>query len=211
MPYADQIMGIYKIVNIVNGHAYVGQSQNIKKRIAEHFRLLRAGKHINANLQNSFNKYGEKNFTWELEVICNEANDLDMIEEAFLSGDAWFDEPLIFNIASFSKAPMRGKAHTEETRRKMSMAQKRNALRMKTPEYRKRLSEGQLRRVMNDPKLSYKVLFVLNNPHLSYAERARVVGSDASTVRKLFIKYMPIKEKFEKEHPQWRQLILPGQ
>lgn len=204
MPYADQIMGIYKIVNTVSGRAYVGQSQNIKKRIAEHFRLLRNGKHSNPRLQNAFNKYGEDSFAWNIEVWCEDVNDLDGIEEAFLSGEARFDEPLFYNIADFAKAPMRGKKHTEETRRKMSAACQRHLGRFSDPEYRAKLREGHLRSALADPERAQKILFVLNNQHLTYKERAMVVGSDASTVRKLYIRYLPFKEKFEKEYPQWR-------
>ena len=204
MPYADQIMGIYKIVNSVNGKTYVGQSQNIKKRVAEHFRLLRNGKHNNPRLQNAFNKYGEDSFVWTVEVWCEAANDLDGIEEAFLSGEAQFPEPLFYNIADFAKAPMRGKTHTEETRRKISVACQCNLGRFSTPEHKKKLREGHLRSALADPDRARKILFVLNNPHLTYKDRAKVVGSDASTVRKLYIRYLPMKDRFEKEYPQWR-------
>ena len=204
MQYADQIMGIYKIVNTVSGKAYVGQSQNIKKRIAEHFRLLRRGKHSNPRLQNAFNKYGEDSFVWTIEVWCEDVNDLDSVEEAFLSGEARFDEPLFYNIADFAKAPMRGKKHTDETRRKLSEACRKRVHTFKTPEYKEKLRKGHLNSALANPERAKKILFVLNNPHLTYKERAVVVGSDASTVRKLYIKYLPFKDKFEKEYPQWR-------
>lgn len=199
MPYADQVMGIYKIVNSVNGKAYVGQSQNIKKRVAEHFRLLRNGKHNNPRLQNAFNKYGEDSFVWTVEVWCEDVNDLDGIEEAFLSGEAHFVEPLFYNIADFSKAPMRGKAHSEEARRKISLACQKKVSRFSAPEYRQKLSSAQTKRYMSDPAYLKKVIFVISNPHLTYSERARIVGSDASTVRKLAIKYTPMKNQLLKE------------
>lgn len=204
MPYAEKIMGIYKIVNTVNGKSYVGQSQNIKKRIAEHFRLLRANKHNNPRLQHAFNKYGEDAFGSFAEVICQDVNDLDTIEEAFLSGEANFPEPIFYNISDFAKAPMRGKRHTEETRLKIKAALKENPHNFQCLEYRKKLSEGHFRNFLKDERRVKNVLFILNNHHLTYAQRAEVVGSDASTVRKLYIKYLPLKERIEKEHPQWR-------
>ena len=204
MPYAEKIIGIYKIVNTVNGKAYVGQSQNIKKRIAEHFRLLRANKHSNSRLQNAFNKYGEEAFQAFTEVICEDVKDMDAIEEAFLSGEASFPEPVFYNIADFAKAPMRGKRHSEETRKKLRAAAKKRNIDFNCPEYRKRLSEGHFRGFLQNERRVKNVLFVLNNPHLTYAQRAEVVGSDASTVRKLCIRYLPLKERIEKEHPQWR-------
>jgi group I intron endonuclease len=204
VPYAEKIMGIYKIVNTVNGKAYVGQSQNIKKRIAEHFRLLRANKHSNQRLQHAFNKYGEEAFQAFTEVICEDVSDMDAIEEAFLSGEASFPEPVFYNIADFAKAPMRGKRHTDETRLRIKAALKKNPYNFQCPEHREKLSEGHFRGFLQDERRVKNVLFVLNNPHLTYAQRAEVVGSDASTVRKLYIKYLPLKERIEKEHPQWR-------
>jgi group I intron endonuclease len=204
VPYAEKIMGIYKIVNTINGKAYVGQSQNIKKRIAEHFRLLRANKHSNPRLQNAFNKYGEEAFEAFTEVICEDVNDLDAIEEAFLSGEASFPESIIYNIADFAKAPMRGRNHTEESRLKIKASLKKNPQNFQCFEYRKKLSDAHFRNFLKDERRVKNALFILNNPHLTYAQRAGVVGSDASTARKLYIKYLPLKERIEKEHPQWR-------
>jgi group I intron endonuclease len=200
VPYAEKIMGIYKIVNTVNGKAYVGQSQNIKKRITEHFRLLRANKHSNPRLQNAFNKYGEEAFQAFAEVICEDVNDLDAIEEAFLSGKASFPEPLIYNIANFAKAPMRGKRHTEASRVKMSAAQaKRNSGGL-TVEMRKKLSESHMRSALERPEYRKKVIFIITNPHLTYTERGRMTGTDTSTTRKIALKYTPLKEKILKEY-----------
>jgi len=116
MPYSNDVCGIYKITNDLTNKCYVGQSVNIKKRIAEHFRTLRKGEHANSKLQNAFNKYGENAFSWSIEVYCEDPEEMDLIEEAFISGEAHFEEELFFNIASFAKAPMRGKNHTEESK-----------------------------------------------------------------------------------------------
>ena len=102
MPYAEDYTGIYRIVNTVSNKAYVGQSLRVKKRVHEHFRLLRLGKHTNQHLQRSYNKHGEDAFVWELEVLCEDVSDLDLIENAFLQGDAYFDEPLAYNIADYA-------------------------------------------------------------------------------------------------------------
>lgn len=188
MPYLNDVSGVYKIVNVATKKCYVGQSVNIKKRVKEHFRLLRNNKHTNPRLQNSFNKYGENNFTWEVEAECEDSSDIDMIEEAFINGNASFDEPTFFNIANFAKAPMRGKVHTEETKEKIRASKKISPY-IPTEEYLKKLSIGQTKRAFSNPEYVAKIRYIVDNPHMSYAERGRVVGMDTSTVRKVFLRY----------------------
>lgn len=193
MPYAHDIIGVYKIANTVTGHCYVGQSQRIKKRRHEHFRLLRAGKHINPKLQHAFDKYGEQAFTWTLELQCENVNDLDAIEEAFLSGRARFEEPNCYNIADFSKAPMRGKQHTSESKKKMADARLRNASTYTGAAYIAKLSKTQQERYLNDPRYRAKLKFIVDHPEMSYATRARAIGSDTSSVRRKAIKHAHLK------------------
>ena len=84
MPYKNDVCGLYKIVNMVTQQCYVGQSQNVKKRLSEHFRLLKFGKHTNRHLQNAYNKYGADAFKGEIEIECQSLEELDKLEEAFL-------------------------------------------------------------------------------------------------------------------------------
>lgn len=193
MPYTHDHIGVYKIKNKVTGLCYVGQSQRVKKRVAEHFRLLRRNTHTNPKLQNAFNKYGEEAFEWTLEVECEDVEDLDKIEEAFLSGEAFFEEPTFYNIADFAKCPMRGKKHTEATKQRLSEIRRAASYKYKTPEYRERLSKGQYKRLFNDAAFVAKVRYIVDNPDMSYAERGRVLGADTGSVRKLALKYGHLK------------------
>jgi group I intron endonuclease len=61
-----KISGIYKITNTVNGKYYLGSSDNIKNRWKSHLYSLRHNKHHSIHLQRAWNKYGEKNFIFEL-------------------------------------------------------------------------------------------------------------------------------------------------
>jgi len=193
MPYKIDSCGVYKIVNTVTGQCYVGQSQRVKKRLKEHFRLLRGNKHTNPHLQNAYNKYGADAFYGALEVECEDLNELDALEEAFLKGDAWFEEKTVYNIADFAKAPMRGKTHTEETKEKIRLGRRACSFDFQSPEYRATLSKAQMARFHSDPKFIAKLKFVLDNSHMSYAERARKLGSDTSAVRRLALKYQHLK------------------
>lgn len=57
---------IYKITNIINNKIYIGGTINFYKRIYSHINRLRRNKHYNLKLQNSWNKYGESNFKFEI-------------------------------------------------------------------------------------------------------------------------------------------------
>jgi group I intron endonuclease len=193
MPYKIDVCGIYKIVNKATSQCYVGQSQRAKKRIKEHFRLLRWGKHTNPHLQNAYNKYGADNFYGVIEVECDDPADLDRLEEEFLKGTAWFAEPTVYNIADFAKAPMRGKAHSDEVRERIRLGRRATSFNYQSPEYRATLAQAQMARFFADPKFVATVKFIVENPHLTYAERARRLGKDLSTTRKLALKYSHLK------------------
>ncbi len=54
--------GVYVIYSVGSGRRYIGQSNNIILRIANHFRKLEAGDHHNRFVQQDFNKYGKSSF-----------------------------------------------------------------------------------------------------------------------------------------------------
>lgn len=203
MPYKIDVCGVYKLVNKATGQCYVGQSQRCKKRIKEHFRLLRWNKHTNPHLQNAYNKYGADNFYGAIEVECENLEELDNIENMFLKGDAWFEEPTVYNIADFAKAPMRGKKHSEEVRERIRLGRRATTFDYSSPEYRKRLSDGQMARLYSDPKFVAKVKYILENEEMTYAERARRLGSDTGSVRRLALKYQHLKGVSEWPRPDF--------
>ena len=65
-----KLPGIYLIKNKINKKVYVGSSINLKARYFHHFYLLKKNKHPNGHLQDSFNKYGIKNFIFEVLCYC---------------------------------------------------------------------------------------------------------------------------------------------
>lgn len=195
MPYANDTAGIYRVTDTIAGTCYVGQSRRLKKRLAEHMRLLRLGIHPNQHMQESFEANGEDAFRTEIEVEVEDPSDLDVIEEAFLQGNAWFDEsPRLFNISSTTHTPMSGRKHSEASRAKISKA-KAGRTGHVTPEYRAKLSAAQRARAMSNPTTRARIKFIVNHPEMSYAERARRTGTDTSTARKLAIKYAYLKGK----------------
>lgn len=75
-------IGIYAICNKINGKKYVGKSKHIEHRISSHFCALRKQerdkKKTNRHLFNSFKKYGEDAFYWEI------LEAFDNVDEALL-------------------------------------------------------------------------------------------------------------------------------
>ena len=79
------IIGIYKIVNFVNGHCYIGSSCNINKRWTQHINQLNKGKHHSIYLQRAWNKYSSDSFKLEILEECN-------IDNLFIYEQKWIDK-----------------------------------------------------------------------------------------------------------------------
>lgn len=74
-------MIVYKITNLVNGKAYVGQTvRSIERRFKEHC------EHSNKNrlLSNAIRKYDKKNFKIEVLSVANSRNELDAKEHEYI-------------------------------------------------------------------------------------------------------------------------------
>lgn len=69
--HKDDSSGIYIITCLSNGKSYIGQSFHAMYRCRTHFAMLKGNKHKNRCLQNSFNKYGAKNFTYRVAKTCS--------------------------------------------------------------------------------------------------------------------------------------------
>lgn len=60
------LSGIYQIVNLVNGHRYIGSSNNIYKRWKRHLWHLRRGEHHSVYLQRAYNLYPKESFEFSV-------------------------------------------------------------------------------------------------------------------------------------------------
>jgi group I intron endonuclease len=78
-----KIVGVYQIVNKVNGKKYIGSSVNIKARWRTHKHCLRHGNHCARHLQSAWDKYGEQSFAFEIVEECPE-DLLYAVEEKYI-------------------------------------------------------------------------------------------------------------------------------
>lgn len=134
----EKISGIYKITNNITNKFYIGSSDDIYKRWYHHKRTLNNGTHANRYLQASWNKYGSEAFEFGIIEQCEESELLkkeqNYIEEYYNSG-------ILYNIAKFASAPMKGRHHSEESKRKFSEYRKGRHAGVNNPMYGKHLSE----------------------------------------------------------------------
>lgn len=152
---------IYEFRNMVNGKRYIGSAINGQKRKREHLSLLRRDKHHSGYLQNSFNKYGESLFVFEV------IEDAIPIDNLIKREQYWIDKLLpeynISKVAGSSlgikrsdatRAKVRaaniGRKHSEETRIRMG---KSRIGRIVTSETRAKLSKALTGRRPSDETL----------------------------------------------------------
>lgn len=96
--------GIYKII-CINNKFYIGSSVNIGVRLKDHVRLLKRNKHQNKYLQNSWNKYGEKNFRFEIIENIRDTNQLPIREKWWINNTKCYKREVGFNISKDPCSP----------------------------------------------------------------------------------------------------------
>jgi group I intron endonuclease len=106
--------GIYIIKNKINGHFYLGSSNNMSKRWNRHLNNLRNNLHHSRYLQRAWNHYDEVNFIFQIILIC-EPFELLRYEQKLLT----ILKP-IYNVSIDAVAPTRGRKLSIETKMKIS-------------------------------------------------------------------------------------------
>lgn len=177
--------GIYTITNLVNGKIYVGSSTSgFDKRWWRHLSYLRANKHKNTILQNSWNKYGESNFRFEVLEEC-EPKLCVGLEQYWINLLGVTNRNFGYNIRILAKNNF-GLKHTEETKLRMSNSAKKYK---RTEEHQRNLTLGirktkgsdfkipKIKKTKEEMRLiSLSNIAKVNVSHLSSGELRKLLG-----------------------------------
>lgn len=153
----NNISGIYKITNKINGKIYIGQAINLWQRITKgYLNTLPNNKNHNKHLQRAWNKYGGINFKIEIQEECNKDR-LNEREQYWIDYYNSCDINYGYNICpeagsnrgykrseeskekmrkyTTENSRMRGNHHNEETKKLMSEIKKEQYEKSKYPIY----------------------------------------------------------------------------
>jgi hypothetical protein len=217
-----KISGIYKIINKVNGKYYVGSSVDTSKRISNHKYNLIKNRHFNLHLQSAWNKYGKENFEFVV-VETVEPTMLMETEQKYL--DVCKSNPnnfynMSYNVESTTRGIKlsketrflisknnarywKGKHHSNETKRKLSISHKGkkhseihkrkmskimsgvgNPMYGKifSEEYRKKLSKSHIGKIVNN-EIRKKISASNLGKHNNFSEEAKKKLSELMKIR----------------------------
>jgi group I intron endonuclease len=155
---------IYMITNSINGKCYIGQTNDIKRRIRRHKNDSRS---YDTYLYKSIRKYGWNNFTHSIIETCKNRNELNQKEVYYirkydtfipngynmtLGGDGHKGlSPSLDTREKISEANKKIKK-TEEWCRKISETKKRKYKKENHPNYGKHLSEETRKKISESHK-----------------------------------------------------------
>ena len=98
--------GIYRIINKVTGHTYIGSSRDIDARWKSHRAALRRGQHHSSRLQSAFNEYGESAFEFEVVKEVRQSERIEAEPEHLDRVKSW---DKVYNMSKFVLAGGRPK------------------------------------------------------------------------------------------------------
>jgi group I intron endonuclease len=152
--------GIYKIVNITNGHTYIGSAISLNRRWNLHRCTLSANKHHSRHLQNAWNKYGADMFKFVVLEVCD--SDVIISREQYYIDDLKPEYNMLtiagslfgFHHSEETKDNMSKKVFSKETREKISKAKKGHTMSVELVEKLRKLNTGKKLRQETRDKMS---------------------------------------------------------
>ena len=113
------VCGIYQIINLINNKKYIGSSIDVNRRKREHYSKLNRNIHSNKYFQNSWNKYGEENFNFEIIECIENKNDLIIREQYYINLFDTNNKTKGYNIRPNALNNL-GFHHSEKTKQKFT-------------------------------------------------------------------------------------------
>lgn len=164
-------VGIYQITNEITGQVYIGLSKDCKARLSKHKGELQKNRHKNTHLQNSWNKYGETNFSFDVILLCG-PEELSALEVQTISARQSHLPQYGFNNSlggennpptdatrkKLSEVCKRRLPPSEETRKKLSSANKGRKLSEEHKEKIKKANTGRKQSEEQKAKIAAKMV-----------------------------------------------------
>ncbi|MFJ5713724.1 GIY-YIG nuclease family protein [Neobacillus sp. NPDC093127] len=115
------IVGVYKITNKINRKFYIGSSKDILLRWKDHINDYNRNNHHSRYLQNSWNKYGEEAFHFEIIHETDEQEELVPLEQAYLDMLTPWKRDIGYNVSKYADCALRGRKRLMSSRLKQSL------------------------------------------------------------------------------------------
>lgn len=98
-------MGVYQIKNLANGKILVGSTPNINGKTNSFRFQLRAGSHMNSELQKDYNISGDDNFVFEIVDLLEpkEETNYSYSEELKVFEEMWIEKLQPFDERGYNK------------------------------------------------------------------------------------------------------------
>lgn len=195
--------GIYCIFNVLTGDAYVGQTkQKFEKRFWHHQWKLKDNSHDNQHLQRAWNLYGEEFFNFYVLKVVDNPDVLDELEIKYI--DIYKQMGNSYNILEGGNVSRRGIHLSEEHKRKIGEANKKNGLgRKASDETKKKMSKARKGKsnITKNTKLTKE---------LAYEIKIMLVHGDKASdiAKKLDIEYRHINNIISNN--SWESVYVEG-
>jgi len=202
----SNLRGIYKIICLSNNKVYIGKSIDLHYRWLKHLSDLRLNQHHSKYMQNSFNKYGEQNFIFE--IIVQNSNfsyaDLQDLEKQYIEQYGSFLDG--FNETAGGEGTTQ-RQFSKETRKKLSD----NVKGEKNPMYGK---VGELNPNARLSKREAMMIYVYVNsdhyPRITQEAVAQYFGVGRDVVKRIksLKQHKYLKEEITPAMPLWNELLV---
>ena len=171
--YKDKF-GIYCIINIISGDAYIGQtSEGFQRRYWHHRWKLKNNSHDNQHLQKAWNAYGENNFEFIPIKVVENKNLLNDLEIKYIN--IYRELNHCYNIIDGGNCSRKGIPLSDEHKRKIAEKNRKNMLGRKASEETKRKMSKSRKGKVNQTKT-----LILNN-ELAFEIKTRLVNGEKAT------------------------------
>lgn len=180
---------IYQIRNICNGKRYIGSTQEARHRWTVHRSSMKAGKHVNSEIQADFNEFGINAFECEIVTTCEDMTSEERKEleniiikaakpeyNCWWTGKAWQvrTQEMIQKGIESRRNGMGWAKHSEETKRKIGEAHRGKTVSLQT---RMKLSEANTGR-KRSPETRLKMV----DSRKRYLERKRAEAEQLNNI-----------------------------